>query len=136
MCFVAPTTYNICNTIANIEYIPIDQQLGYTSAESYCNDNFGTNLATIDSAMEQNLIRETSTVNGISTSNSLWIGLNDISNEGVWDTWNDGTNVNYTHWYPTEPSGGDEDCALIWSAIDDYWIALLKVYFGLVHKME
>ena len=54
----------------------------------------------------------------IDPSNSLWIGLNDITKEGVFE-WSDQTPVDFTYWQPGEPNDHDsEDCTHLWTSGD------------------
>ncbi|XP_071501609.1 echinoidin-like [Diadema antillarum] len=51
-----------------------------------------------------------------------WIGLNDKTTEGSF-VWSDGSEVNYTFWYPNEPNnqGGVQHCANFCSHFDYKW---------------
>ena len=55
----------------------------------------------------------------IEPSNSLWVGLNDITKEGVFE-WSDQTPLDYTYWQPGEPNDNNyaEDCTHLWTAGD------------------
>ncbi|XP_063416493.1 perlucin-like protein [Mytilus trossulus] len=45
-------------------------------------------------------------------TDSVWIGLNDIENEGQWRWISDNSPLNYTNWLSAEPNGGtEENCA-------------------------
>lgn len=68
--------------------------------------------ASIESQAEANAIHAFS---GVSSSERIWLGLDDIASEGVWK-WASGTAhnraVDYHNWTPGEPNNdGNEDCA-------------------------
>lgn len=71
----------------------------------------GGNLITINDSAEQAWVFSSFGSFG-GTDRSLWIGLNDISQEGNF-TWVSGETVSYTNWFPgqpdSSPTGGDED---------------------------
>ena len=79
----------------------------------YCQETYGTSLASIHSASDNSDAR--AAANGVGITDGLlivWIGLSDLLNESVF-IWTDGTNVDYTNWDVSNPSnsGGDEHCA-------------------------
>ncbi|XP_059155017.1 uncharacterized protein LOC131940420 isoform X2 [Physella acuta] len=83
--------------------------MSWDNAEKFCS-NFTRKrtLAKVSSQEELNLL------NSIRT-NQLWLGANDILQEGKW-VWTDGTNVDMTSlWDLDEPNDqfGNEDCLLI-----------------------
>ena len=48
-----------------------------------------------------------------SDSDHVWIGLNDIEDEGSFQ-WTDGSPVNYTNWAPGQPDNlNDSDCVFL-----------------------
>lgn len=66
------------------------------------------------------------------TDRSLWIGLNDVANEGEF-VWTDGSTSNYRNWFRSEPNntGGNEDSVLMlpfgeWNDAD----GSLRIGFG------
>ncbi|XP_077976842.1 C-type mannose receptor 2-like [Glandiceps talaboti] len=69
-----------------------------------------------------NNAREDSFIKGFSLNKfDIWIGLNDLKEEGKWK-WEDGSQVTYSNWIPTEPNSlGNEDCAQIRKEHDDKW---------------
>ena len=88
----------------------------------------GYNLATVRS-LEENTLMYSTTVTG---SDTCWIGLNDIANEGTF-VWADGTDSTFTYWSTGEPnSSGDEDCVstLMGPKWNDYYCTQqLTCYF-------
>ena len=59
---------------------------------------------TIDDQAEQDFIYTTF------GSNDLWLGMNDVDEEGTWG-WSSGDAITYTNWYGAEPNSGDSyDC--------------------------
>merc|ERR1719410_2536533 len=89
-------------TSANYVYIPNAKT--FADAETFCQDQFGTHLASIHDATQS------SEIYGLSTEDA-WLGLNDRDNEGKW-AWTDGSEYDFKNWYPGEPNnwGGGEDC--------------------------
>jgi hypothetical protein len=79
-------------------------------------------LVTINDAEENAWVHETFCYFDGSGYRSLWIGLNDAENEGVF-VWSSGEEVTYTNWYPGEPNGAysNEDYAHIGYS-GDRWI--------------
>ena len=108
-------------------FIGINKKVNYTIASSYCNDNFGSELATIVNVQENSFVRDSAALVGIAIYESLYIGLNDMdylnhSREGHWDAkkWNDGTSAIYTRWAVDEPNNYDEqDCVCM--EIENFW---------------
>ena len=90
--------------------------MNYSNAESYCLSTYGTHLATIESSTDNTNVQNAATDVGIS-DDKVWIGYNDIDNEGIWMWINDGINDTidntFTNWHDDEPnnSGLGEDCA-------------------------
>lgn len=52
---------------------------------------------------------------GLKSEDRLWIGVNDIVQEGIW-VWEDGTTDPVVNWAPSEPNNhsSNEDCAYIY----------------------
>jgi len=72
--------------------------------------NLGGHLATINDAAEDVWVHTTF------NEFYLWIGLNDVAQEGQF-VWYSGEPVTYTNWYPSEPNdnGGIEDWVQIYN---------------------
>eukprot|EP01083_Nonionella_stella_P144123 449387_1 len=62
-------------------------------AEEACLNNYGTHLASIESNLQQ-----------CSEYDIIWIGLNDLNKEDVFE-WSDGTTSSYLNWRTGEPNG-------------------------------
>ena len=77
----------------------IKQEMTWDNANQYCYDNFGTELATIKNAQENQLI-----IDEVGLQKTVWIGMNDRVVEGPLG-WIDGYNVPgmYTNWEDGEP---------------------------------
>ena len=56
---------------------------------------------------------ENSFVYGLSKSESVWLGGNDVQNEGTW-SWTDGSPLTYINWHSGEPNNKDckEHCLI------------------------
>ena len=99
-------------TAMSANYIFIRQAMNRQNAETYCINQYGTNLASIHNEAEN-----TEAAN-LCAVTSCWIGANDITNEmgsnpNGW-TWSDGSLFDYHSWLPNEPNQtGDEDCVEI-----------------------
>eukprot|EP01083_Nonionella_stella_P242722 846426_1 len=104
-------------------YIKEYPALSWQAANDACNTKYGTTLATVIDDADKAAFLEASGGSG------LWVGLNDIGEEGVWQ-WVDGTactnptqgygtttNQCIDYWNPGEPNdAGGEDCLYIyWS---------------------
>ena len=82
--------------------------MNWSEANDYCLTHFSSRLASIDSQDENYFIYRLSIQNGINSS--IWIGLNDINNEGNWE-WVNGKSVVYTNWHNNLPhETGSQDC--------------------------
>ena len=72
----------------------------------------GGDLASIHTEAENAVAYE------LSAGQSVWLGLTDAAEEGVW-TWSDGSPLDYTpsagEGFRYDNHGGDEDCAGFWS---------------------
>ncbi|XP_042362980.1 lactose-binding lectin l-2-like [Plectropomus leopardus] len=90
-------------------YKYIATRMTWADAEIHCMSE-GAHLVSIHSADEQNFIR--SLIRNFDHAEGYtWIGLSDTHKEGTW-MWSDGTDVNFSYWYPGEPNnyGGHENC--------------------------
>jgi len=86
----------------------------WTAAAAACADR-GMHIASVHSQMENHFIL------GLSYSTRVWIGINDLASESNF-VWSDGTAVDYTNWYSTEPSGGDaQNCGYMYYGWDGEW---------------
>ena len=104
--------YFICNYKRQTPkaYYMIAINMNYWDANNYCSSNYGTSLATISNEIENEYIVHHALALGISSSNSIWIGYNDIWPEGSF-SWVSGASNGYTNWNSGEPNNsGNEDC--------------------------
>ena len=80
-------------------YVRTSSTLYWSDAEAFA-ESLGGHLVTIDDQAEQDFVYTTF------GTNDLWIGMNDVDEEGTWG-WSSGEAVNFTNWYGTEPNSGD-----------------------------
>merc|ERR1719464_2001308 len=85
-------------------YLFINLARQWEVAEIYCQDIYGTNLASIHSQSQQDEATATCDDNV-----KCWIGLNDRDVEGIWK-WSDGTAVDIEFW-SDEKRLAFQDCA-------------------------
>ena len=115
--FICANNYD-CNATTDNTYglhgISCEIAVLWQEAETYCNDMYGTNLASIHGTAE-NTAAQT-----IVSSNSAWIGFNDITSEGTF-AWEDVSPHDYDNWNSGEPndSGSNQDCVHLWT--DGTW---------------
>eukprot|EP00900_Chrysochromulina_parva_P013190 jgi/Chrpa1/21872/Chrysochromulina_OHIO_Genome00026121-RA len=93
-------------------YVP---NVGSWAAGRAACQSHGGDLASIHSAEENAAVWAV-----VPRSTALWLGATDAASEGTW-VWIDGTPFDFSNWYPGEPnnSGGNEDCALLWSGLNN-----------------
>jgi hypothetical protein len=90
-------------------YFFCENTINWEEAEDHCVEN-GYHLLQISSNEEQQMIGE-----NLPHLTSIWMGLNDIAQEGTWE-WSNGDIISYTNWFFNEPNSfwSDEyDCSYI-----------------------
>ncbi|XP_062559303.1 lectin-like [Armigeres subalbatus] len=95
-------------------YIP-NAKIDWVGAAEYCN-RLNMRLAIVDSEAKHNTIVELIKQSVANNANrtSVWIGANDISEEGTFVWHSTGLKVDYTNWSVGNPNNyGKEDCAEI-----------------------
>ena len=121
-----------CN---NYNYIPFSNDSGilWSDAELYCN-NLGSNLASIHSS-EENTMLTNLIYDWIGNNRIVWIGLNDINNEGYYE-WSDGSDYtddySYSNWGYGKPDNDYdyEDVVYIYNGEwNDYYSTYKASYF-------
>lgn len=105
---VAPLV-DVTNPVNGHRYIGLNVA-SWAAAEATA-QMFGGHLASIADQSENDFIHQNFGNYG-GTTQRLWIGFNDITNEGAF-VWPDGTPTNYTNWSGGEPNnaGSGEDVA-------------------------
>ena len=83
-------------------------RISFVEAEAWCVAH-GANLATIDTAYQNELVRQL-----VSIEQRPLIGMNDISTEGTWE-WVDGRTSSYRNWMEGRPDNlrQGEDCTVM-----------------------
>jgi len=106
--------------VNNHSYILILEQLSWTESEDIA-VSLGGHLATVRNATEEMWIRDTFSNYEFEPKN-LWIGLNDINSEGVWE-WISGEPVGYLNFTAGEPNNlnGVEHYVHIYKPPDTGW---------------
>ena len=102
--------FGVILLILNVEsgkYKFINQQKTWYNADQYCKQTFGTQLAIIKNAYDNNLAAQAC------QGHECWFGANDRSREHKFK-FSNGESVSYTNWAPHEPNNlGNEDCVEI-----------------------
>ena len=65
---------------AQSTFVVVPNEMKWAEANQYCADTYGTQLATISNDSQANNLFTATQSNG----NTIWIGLNDINEEGIW----------------------------------------------------
>ena len=93
-----------------IEYLHVSNKMSWWDAEANC-VSWGGHLTSVLSWDEQEKVASFS-------SESHWIGFNDLSVEGTF-VWTDGSDSNaYTYWQPGEPNNsGGEHCTVLYRPV-------------------
>ena len=104
-------------------YIAVWDDTSYVSwddALQYCME-MGTMLASIHNLSDQEslLVAARGTGANVTSTDYIWIGLNDTQDEGSF-AWVDGSSLDYTNWAVGEPKSTDNDCV---SIEDTEWYA-------------
>lgn len=89
-------------------YIAVMRALNWKDANKRCQELFSTDLATIENARENIMVRRA--CSAFNPEAHCWIGL-----KRPFRTWNDGEDAKITNWADGEPNnaGGREDCTAI-----------------------
>jgi lectin-like protein len=85
--------------------------LSWVEAQQYC-EGLGMHLVTIESDAEAAFVSYSL---GVSSSFYIWIGLNDMNQEGSW-VWVNGEQNDFRNWRDGQPDNDNqgEDCAAMW----------------------
>ncbi|XP_053547626.1 mannose-binding protein A [Bombina bombina] len=94
-------------------YLSSLRQANYHTAKAIC-EKYGGTLPVPLSSEENSAIYEVTKVVKAMTSNRIFLGINDIKQEGVF-MYPDGKPITYKNWYQHEPNGGSgENCILVY----------------------
>ncbi len=105
ICVPCPDGWDYLPSTGNCYKLMPDKQ-SYINARAFCVSN-SSHLATVSSSGENSFLYSL-------TDELLWIGFDDLSEEGVF-SWVNGEPVTYVNWRSGEPNNefGGEDCALL-----------------------
>ena len=100
---VCSTQYRhfVCNYPA---YTLVTSQMNFENGEEYCNNNLGSNLATVNSQDANDAAVSAA------SGNTVWIGLYDPEADNTYSNWNDGTTYTWESFSSGEPNNGGEQC--------------------------
>ena len=121
---VASVHCQCINAYANDDiFMIVDVCAGLTqlAAQTYCETEFGTDLATLDTA-NVNDGAYNLRIYSSSKSYNAWIGANNIAVESIW-MWANENNINYSNWVDDGPNdyGNDTRDCVIMVAYSDEW---------------
>ncbi|VDI15447.1 Hypothetical predicted protein [Mytilus galloprovincialis] len=103
-CVIKETCSNGWNLAYNKCFLIVYEKVIWQDAVTKCKE-YGGHLSKVENELEDLWLISQIT-------DSVWIGLNDIENDGQWRWISDSSGPNYTNWLPAEPNGGpDENCA-------------------------
>jgi len=101
------------------QFIYVNSAKTWDAANEYCQATYGTSLATIKNNYDAAVLRE----KAFQASEHYWIGVNDLSSEGVWE-WTSGYqcatgNCVAEDWwyagYPRTSTGNTYDCGVVFA---------------------
>ena len=126
------------------QYVAVGQAMTWPDAKAYCESQYHSLAAIHDEAsneyVKQLCWQQLQASGGASwgqadrrqagSMGSCWIGANDLETEGTF-VWSDGTELDYTNWYPGQPNNvpsvnannvqGDEDAVELRIVCDPTW---------------
>ena len=114
---IAPTTSR--------RYIGSTFDTDYDSANQYCQDTYGTTLATITNAEENAAVKAaglagTAAGDGSGNTDRFFIGLNDQNEDGSW-TWIDGSDSCYRYTFAVSGDGYCSEYITDAGGYADHW---------------
>ena len=92
-------------------YIGVNSETAWDSANSYCSSTYDSELATIVTNAQNNLVRYYATQAGIPITDGIWIGLTDEDTEDTWvwvETGLSTVDTGYAPWNTNEPNNSGD----------------------------
>eukprot|EP01084_Bolivina_argentea_P037140 68656_1 len=112
--FIILLSINLVYRVHSYHVVTDQALVNWYTANQYCLDNYGTNLATINTDADAQTLID---LVGSFTDRRFWIGINDLDTSGTWiyaDGYDCGGNcISSKYWNTGEPSGGSEHCGTI-----------------------
>ena len=126
-----------------MDFLGIFGNKGNVIAKRKCLSNYGTTLATFSNQDMNTMAIQAAQAVGISSSQPVWCGLNDIDTEGTENMkWIDGSVTPLRYWNPGEPNNnGNQDCVKIhgfgkWMIIVVIQIHLYVIFQNILVEMN
>jgi len=101
--------YTMDPSTGNRYKVYIDKKRRWVDAKSLCQLD-GGELASIRNAREWQFVKGILTLSGV--TDYVWLGASDSTTEGTW-VWTDGSPVNYSDWYGSQPNDGTRGNCLL-----------------------
>ena len=117
VCNQQHTTYETGSYVGVVSFL---DRFTWDEANSYCQDKYGTQLASIHSSSDS---VEIATIIDELNIYYAWIGLKDNDGDNVYtdESWIDGSSLSYTNWMSNRPNSASQQCVEAWLYYDGKW---------------